>query len=327
MSTGSNTPGFIPPTPYAIEKAQSGISADIQAAIRARIGVKPTVTPASSYTQAGNQPLKDQGEAAKAINAEIKATIAKGTSPAFPTASIAAAVRAADVLLPQELENRVLMIAGLYLNGSNAQTIADKLQLDPDMVKREVAKIDSARSVAYKDNPTLAQKVADAEFDVVQSSVQAVQNCDELLEMILEELRCDFQEGQQERHNMTRQTAEELEYTDENGKKKRRRPNSMFPMKIDSFAKLQEVRGKQLDRLTDIFGLVKKHMPEGTQATVVNNIIASDTTKIDALADHLMRMTGNSIPAMTRGDTQQLKSAATPKTAVTVEAEVVNEND
>jgi hypothetical protein len=288
---------------WAIQQASKGITDDIKAKIRSRVNVKPITEPTST---AGDQrsdrslPFSGETNEGKAINAEVKHTRDNASAPAFPTASITAAVRAADVLLPQALEQRVLLIAGMYLNGDTHHTIADKLQLDAALVKREIAKIDSARAVTYKNNPELAEKVTRAEYDVVQKTIHTVSQIDELADMLVEEMRWDYQDGMNFRMHgpaIGAMTEVDEEADENNTKKKPKRRPSISPMKVDALSKLLDVRGKQLDRLTNIFGLVQKHVPEDTQANVTNfiQINGEQGKRLNDFADMFLKQTGNAI--------------------------------
>ena len=183
------------------------ITEAMKAKIKARLGATPITEPQSTWgsrrdDDTAQLPFVNKGEGA-AINAEVKHTLNTGEAPAFPTATISAVVRAVDAVLPEQLEQRVLMIAGLYLNGTKTQEIADKLGLDPDLVNKEVKKIDSARSVGYKQNPELAGKVVQQEYDVVQKTIHSIKQIDELSDMLVEEMRMDYQEGLDAYHGRT----------------------------------------------------------------------------------------------------------------------------
>lgn len=280
-----NTPYGEQPTAAAIAQAKKALPDAIRAAVAAKLNLRASTTPTP------DAPLAAHSDAAKAINAEVQATQDTGRAPSFPSATLAAAVQAIDIVLPEQLESRVLMIAGMYLNRMPPEEIAERLRLDPELVKREVRKLDSARSVAYKDNHALAQKVVDKEYDVVVSTIKTIKDCQELREMMLEEMRCDYQQGQDDRARMGAGPEEEEEdpFT---GKKKRRRPTSIFPMKVDSYSKLIEVEGKQLDRLTNIFGLIKKHLPEDTKANITT-VINIGSESLNTFADMFLKGTGN----------------------------------
>ena len=290
-----------PVTEYAIQKAASAITPDMAAAIRARMGIQPIVAPG---TKTGGDrradkdlPLLDKSPLAKAVNQEIKQTL-QGQPPAFPTASVAAAVRAADVLLPEALEQRVLMIAGLYLNGTPAQGIAERLGLEVALVKSEIAKIDSARAIAYKEDPQLAIEVAKTEFDVIRNTISAIKTDQQILAMVEEEMRWDYQDGMNARNGAFNPLDDDDdEPSDENNtKKKPKRRPSISPMKLDSYFKGREVIGKQLDRLTDIFGLVQKHIPkDAVNHQQINNFVQFNNTALNDLANAFLNSTGNSI--------------------------------
>lgn len=291
-----------PVTEYAIQKAASAITPEQIAAIRSRMQVQPIVSPGTT-TGADRRadkdlPLLDKSPLAKAVNQEVKQTL-QGRPPAFPTASVAAAVRAADVLLPEALEQRVLMIAGLYLNGTPAQGIADKLGLDVALVQTEIRKIDSARAIAYKEDPQLAIEVAKTEFDVIRNTIKAIKTDQQILSMVEQEMRDAYQDGQDFRLGKVEQYDEWEEENESGGKDKKRKkkhPPSISPMKLDSYFKGREVIGKQLDRLTDIFGLVQKHIPkDAVNMQQVNNFVQFNNTALNDLANAFLNSTGNSI--------------------------------
>lgn len=241
-----------------------------------------------------------------ALKQEIKKSQQQHT-PTFPRAAVTAAVRAADILMPDELERRTLFITELYLKKIPAEQIAQTLELDPETVKIEIRRIDDARAVAFKHNPALAQKVAEKHFDVMAETIKSIEVDNKILAMVEYDLTMAHQDAKAYELNKTYNDIANTDDDEEDddtpaGKKKKKYRPGLHAMKIDSYFKGREVIGKQLDRIATILGLLGKHaqMPQGNTNVQINQNVQFTSEKLNALADQFLANTGNSIAQIAR---------------------------
>lgn len=226
----------------------------------------------------------------------------RGRPNSFPRAAVTAGVRAADVLMPHDMERRAIMITELYLKKIPADQIASILKLDPETVKIEIKRIDEARAVSFKHNPELANKMVEIHFDVMSETIKSIELDKKLLEAIDAELlgdHAEYLEAQAKRlapSNSNPEDDEEEAQGDPADKKKRPFRKGMSPLKIDARFRARDVIGKQIDRAATILGLLGKHAtPSGTNITQINNTMQFTSEKLNAFADAFLRDSGNEI--------------------------------
>lgn len=280
-------------TEHAINQADKKITSDQRAAILARMR-SPKAAPdvATKGLTTAVSP--------EAIRKEVNHTTNTGAPPAFPTASIAAAVRAAEVILPAALEQRVVMITSMYMNGLPATTIARELGLEVALVKAEIKKLDGARSIAYTEDPSLAVATVQETIDVVRTTLMAMQDDAHLLGALKRELMVEHAEFEQALEDGSLWQDEEEQPEDEaltfkKGKTVKRKRFGMYSMKVDSYTKLREVWGKQVDRVANVLGLLNKNLPSGGGINISQTNFNFDDNKINAFADAFMQASGNTI--------------------------------
>lgn len=280
---------------HAIQQEAKKITPDQKAAILARM--KSPKAPVDARTKAPVATAVSH----EAVRKEVNHTVTTGEAPAFPTASIAAAVRATDVVLPQQLEQRVVAITGMYMNGWPATKIAQQLGLDVKLVQAELRKLDAARSIAYTEDPQLAVATVKETIDVVKTTLMAMQEDAHLLGALKRELMVEHQEFEQALADGSLWQDEEEQQEDDaltfkKGKPTKRKRYGMYSMKVDSYTKLREVWGKQVDRVANVLGLLNKNMPQqqgGVSLSQTNITFAG--TDLDNFADMFLRGTGNHI--------------------------------
>lgn len=200
----------------------------------------------------------------------------------FPTPLVVAALRAADVIMPEDLEQRVLTIARMYAQGATATKIAEVLGIDRGVAQSEIKKLDKGRQIAYAEDPSLAVKVVEEELNVLQLTQEMIRTDIAVLKMIEDELRMDHED--------------KLKAIEANNPYAYKR--GINSLKADSYFKAREVIGKQADRLGELQGLLGKHAAQhnnvaGNQTT---NIIQFGNAQLNEVADMFMKMTGN-VPA------------------------------
>lgn len=233
----------------------------------------------------------------------------------FPTALVTGAVRAMDVLMPEELERQVTTIARMHMEKKGIKAIAAELDLPEEYVRAELRKIDIARGVAIQHEPELAVKVVEAQFDVMAASTAMFEDGMKVLSALKEELMLDHFDKLNPPPEEYDQDGAEDEDTGKKKAKKRPRPLGMYSMKVDSYFKGVESLGKQLDRIGEMTGQLGKHIPPGSGSiTQINQTVNLANENLNSFVDSIMKATGNVIPPPHR-----------PYAVVDAEAETVEE--
>lgn len=204
--------------------------------------------------------------------------------PAVPSTIVAAAVKAVDVLMPQEMEERVLRITEMYLRKTPYKEIAAHLGLPEDVVLGEVKRIEHHRATAFATTPGLANKVVDTHYDVVNETIKLIKNGEKILNAFADELMMD---------HANRLEAEER-------KDPYRNKMGISPHKVQALFLGVEALGKQKDRIADIQGLLGKHAEAAVQnvTNVQNNTVVFQEphlNQLNGMVDNLMKSAGHSV--------------------------------
>lgn len=266
----------------------SGFTPEQLAKINQRINHKRFVEPTDYPGRSG---VTSDDRARDAEVAEFKAN-PQPSVPQFPRALVTAAVRAADVLMPDELERRVTQIAFHYLNGKKCAEIAKILDIDPHVVQEEVRRLDSARAVAYRENPELAVAVTNVQVDVLQKTVDLSNDMLEVLSMVKEEMV--------DKHTRFKELKEKRIYgldnlSDEEKKELKDNAKGISPLLLQSYTAGIEAVGKQYDRIGELTGQLGKHAHKGdTNLTQINATVQFGSEQLNNLVDLFLQSTGQS---------------------------------
>jgi hypothetical protein len=225
--------------------------------------------------------------ASKEVRAEVKAyTQAPATQPPpMPTNIVAAAVKAVDVLMPQEMEARVIQITEMYLRKMPYKQIAAHLGLPEDVVLGEVRRIEHHRATAFAQTPGLAEKVVETHYDVVNETITLIKNGERIMAAFAEEMLSDHQR---------RLEADERKdpYASKMG---------ISPHKVQAYFLGMEAIGKQKDRIADIQGLLGKHAEAASQTNITNvtnqQVVfqAPQLNQMNNMVDQLMKNAGHAV--------------------------------
>jgi hypothetical protein len=223
---------------------------------------------------------------AQAARAEVKEyeRTPVTTAPPIPTTIVAAAVKAVDVMMPQDMEQRVLRITEMYLRKTPYKEIAAQLGLPEATVLSEIKRIDHYRATAFATNPELAVKVVETHYDVQKETIKLIQNGEKIMAAFAEELLSDHE-------NRLEADKRKDPYASKMG---------ISPHKVQAYFLGMEAIGKQKDRIADIQGLLGKHAEAAVQnvTNVQNNTVVFQEKHLNTLngmVDTLMKKAGHSV--------------------------------
>lgn len=200
--------------------------------------------------------------------------------PQLDVPLVAAALRAADVVQPELLENRTLAIAEMVISGASSHEIAMALNLDPKVVRQELLTIHKLRQVGVRGNTDLAEKLVQRELDVMEVTTDIIRTDMDLLALLEHELMLDHQDKLEARANNS-------PYAWKKG---------MNALKVDAYFRARDSIGKGLDRMATLQGLMAKHLPNN-QVNNSTTVVQFGNDALNSLANHFMQMSGN-VPAM-----------------------------
>lgn len=199
----------------------------------------------------------------------------------YPVALVTAAVKATDLFMPSPLEERVILIAEMFLNGKKAAEIAGVLGLEVHIVAGEIKRMEHQRAVAVQNNPELAARVAEKHFDVMDRSVKLIEHGQKILSMYAEEMESN--------HNLRIEADKRKDpYASKMG---------IGPHQLQAFFLGVEALGKQKDRIATMQGLMGKTIDANAvvQQTNVTNNVQFNSPQLNDVVDALMKTAGHAI--------------------------------
>jgi hypothetical protein len=219
--------------------------------------------------------------------------------PQLDVPLVAAALRAADVVQPELLENRTLAIAEMVISGASSHEIALALNLDPKLVRKELLTIHKLRELGMHKNPDLAEKLVQRELDVMEVTTDIIRTDMDLLSLLERELMLDHQDKLLALQNNS-------PYAWKKG---------MNALKVDAYFRARDSIGKGLDRMATLQGLMSKHLPSN-QTNNTTTVVQFGNDALNTLANHFMQMSGN-VPALI-AEAQQTDNLAPPAEIVAI---------